>query len=50
MIKEGIRNFKYFHFDIESYSLFHRFEVLLGKEIRQQTCSYVLSYSSPFPC
>ena len=38
-------------FDIESYSFFHRFEVVLGKNIRQQTCClHVLSYSSPLPC
>ena len=44
MIKEEIINFKYFNFNIENYSLFRRFEVVVGNKIRQQTCcSYVLS-------
>ena len=51
VIKEGIINFKYFSFEIKSYSLFHQFEVVVIKKIRQQTCcSYLLSYSSPLPC
>lgn len=36
---------------MESYSCFHRFEVVAGKNIRQQTyCLYVLSYSLPLFC
>ena len=51
MIKEGIINFKYFNFDIESYAFFRRFEDFVGKKIRQQTCSsFVLSYSLTLPC
>ena len=33
MVKEGIINFKYFNFDIESYSFFSQFEVVVGKKI-----------------
>ena len=51
MIKEGIINFKYFNFDIESYSLFRQFEFVVGKKIRQETCClYVLPYSSSLRC
>ena len=50
-MKEGIINFEYFYFGIKSYSLFHRFEVVVGKNLRQQTCClYVLSDSLPHPC
>ena len=35
VIKEGITNFKYLHFDIESYLLFRRFEVVADKKIRR---------------
>ena len=49
MIKEGIINFEYFYLNIESYLFFRRFEVVVGKNIRQQTCClYVLSYNSRF--
>ena len=42
MIREGIINFKYFNFDIESYYFFRRFEFVVSKKIRQQTCcSYI---------
>ena len=49
VIKEELINVEYFYFDIESYSFFRQFEVV-GKNIWQQICLYVLSYSSPFPC
>ena len=42
MIKEGIMNFKYFNFDIETYSFFRRFEVVVCKKIRQQTMAYYI--------
>ena len=42
MIKEGIMNFKYFSFDIETYSFFRRFEVVVCKKIRQQTMAYYI--------
>ena len=45
---EELINVEYFYFDIESYSFFRQFEVV-GKNIWQQICLYVLSYSSPFP-
>ena len=51
LVKEGIINFKYFNFDIESYSLSRLFEFVVGKKTRQQTCcSFVLPYSSPLRC
>ena len=53
VIKEETINFETinFYFDIESYSFYHRFEVVVGKNIREQTCClYVLFYSSPLPC
>ena len=44
MIKEEIIKF-------ESYSFFRQCEVVVDKNIRQQTCClYVLSYSSPLLC
>ena len=49
VIKEGIINLKYSNFDIESYFFFRRFEVVVGKKIRQQTCPHVLPYSSLLP-
>ena len=45
MIKEGIINFKYFNFDVESYSFFRRFEVVVGKKIIQQTCCSYASFT-----
>ena len=50
VLNEGITNFEDFCFDIDSYSVFHWFEVLVGKNIKRQACLCVLSYSSLFPC
>ena len=37
--------------NFESYSFFRRCEVVVGKNIRHQTCClYVLCYSLPLPC
>ena len=49
VINEGITHFQDFCFDIDSYSVFHWFEVIVGKNIKRQACLYVLSYSSLFP-
>ena len=43
VINEGITNFQDFCFDIDSYSVFHWFEVIVGKNIKRQACLYVLS-------
>ena len=44
-------NFDDYYFDIESYSVFRQCEVVVGNNIREQTCClYILSYSSPLPC
>ena len=40
VIKEGIIKFEYFHLNIEICSFFRRFEVVVGKKIRQQTCCF----------
>ena len=42
MIKGGTKNFEYFYFYLGSYSCVRRLEVIVGKNIKQQTCKPVV--------
>ena len=45
VVKEGIMDFNYFCFDIESYSFFRRLEVVVSKNIGQKNCGLYVFFT-----